>query len=84
MWREILIEAWLSLRRNPSRSVLTMLGIVWGITAVTLLLAYGDGFQHVMVGLFENFSKTAVIAFPGQTSLQAGGERAGKRTSGDI
>jgi putative ABC transport system permease protein len=61
-----------------------MLGIVWGITAVTLLLAYGDGFQHVMVGLFENFSKTAVIAFPGQTSLQAGGERAGKRTSGDI
>jgi putative ABC transport system permease protein len=79
MKREILIQAWISLLRNPTRSVLTMLGIVWGIAAVTLLLAYGDGFQHVMVGLFDNFSKTAVIAFPGQTSMQAGGERAGRR-----
>jgi putative ABC transport system permease protein len=83
MWREILIQAWISLRRNPSRSFLTMLGIVWGIAAVTLLLAYGDGFQNVMVGLFENFSKTAVIAFPGQTSMQAGGERAGHRIQFD-
>ena len=79
MKREILIQAWISLLRNPTRSLLTMLGIVWGIAAVTLLLAYGDGFQNVMVGLFENFSKTAVIAFPGQTSMQAGGERAGRR-----
>ena len=73
MWREILIQAWISLRRNPTRSFLTMLGIVWGIAAVTLLLAYGDGFQSVMLSLFENFSKTAVIAFPGQTSMPAGG-----------
>ena len=79
MWKEILVQAWISLRRNPTRSVLTMLGIVWGIAAVTLLLAYGNGFQTVMVGLFENFSKTCIIAFPGQTSMQAGGERAGKR-----
>ena len=83
MWREILIQAWISLRRNPTRSLLTMLGIVWGIAAVTLLLAYGDGFQNVMVGLFENFAKTAVIAFPGQTSMQVGGERAGHRIQFD-
>ena len=83
MWKEILVQAWISLRRNPTRSLLTMLGIVWGIAAVTLLLAYGDGFQNVMVGLFENFSKSAVIAFPGQTSMQAGGERAGKRIQFD-
>lgn len=83
MRREILIQAWISLLRNPTRSVLTMLGIVWGIAAVTLLLAYGDGFQNVMVGLFENFAKTAVIAFPGQTSMQVGGERAGRRIQFD-
>jgi putative ABC transport system permease protein len=83
MWREVLIQAWISLRRNPTRSFLTMLGIVWGIAAVTLLLAYGDGFQNVMVGLFENFAKTAVIAFPGQTSMQVGGERAGRRIQFD-
>lgn len=79
MWKEILAQAWMSLRRNPTRSLLTMSGIVWGIAAVTLLLAYGNGFQTVMVGLFQNFSKTCVIAFPGQTSMQAGGERAGKK-----
>ncbi|MGO9241719.1 MAG: ABC transporter permease [Bryobacteraceae bacterium] len=83
MWSDILIQAWIALRRNPTRSLLTLLGIVWGIAAVTLLLAYGDGFQNVMVGLFENFSKTAVIAFPGQTSLQIGGERAGRRIQFD-
>jgi putative ABC transport system permease protein len=78
MLREILIQAWDALRRNPLRSLLTMLGIVWGIAAVTLLMAYGDGFRGVMVSIFNNFSKSVVIAFPGQTSQQAGGERAGK------
>lgn len=77
--KEILIQAWDALRRNPTRSLLTMTGIVWGIAAVTLLIAYGSGFRTLMVGVFQNFSKTAVIAFPGQTSMQAGGERAGKR-----
>jgi len=79
MWKEILAQAWISLRRNPTRSFLTMSGIVWGIAAVTLLLAYGNGFQVVFMDLFQNFSKTCVIAFPGQTSMQAGGERAGKK-----
>jgi len=79
MLAEILLQAWDSLRRNPLRSVLTMLGIVWGIAAVTLLLAYGQGFRELMIRTFQNFSKSAVIIFPGQTSMQAGGERAGRR-----
>jgi putative ABC transport system permease protein len=79
MGREILIQAWDALRRNPTRSLLTMLGIIWGIAAVTLLMAYGSGFRTVMVRCFTNFARTAVIMFPGQTSEQAGGERAGRR-----
>ncbi len=79
MLREILLQAWDSLRRNPTRSLLTMLGIVWGIASVTLLMAYGSGFRTLMIGVFQNFSKSAVIVFPGQTSAQAGGERAGRR-----
>ena len=79
MIREILFQAWDSLRRNPTRSLLTMLGIVWGIAAVTLLMAYGDGFRFLMVRTFQGFSKSAIIAMPGQTSEQAGGERAGRR-----
>ena len=79
MLSEILFQAWNALKRNKLRSFLTMLGIVWGIVAVTVLIAYGNSFRSVLVGAFDAFGKTAVICWPGQTSEQAGGERAGKR-----
>jgi putative ABC transport system permease protein len=78
MLREILIQSWQALRRNKTRSFLTMLGIVWGIAAVALLVAYGSGMRSVIVTAFDAFGKGAVIAWPQQTSEQAGGERAGK------
>lgn len=79
MIAEICRQAWDALRRSPTRSFLTMLGIVWGIAAVTLLMSYGSGFRGLMIRTFQNFSKSAIIMFPGQTSDQAGGERAGRR-----
>ncbi len=79
MLREILIQAWIALRRNPTRSLLTMAGIVWGIVTVTLLIAYGNGFRYALVRAFDSFGRSAVVCWPGQTSEQAGGERAGRR-----
>ncbi|MFQ5662451.1 MAG: ABC transporter permease [Terriglobia bacterium] len=79
MFSEMFRQAWEALRRNRLRSFLTMLGIVWGIVAVTLLIAYGSSFRGVLVAGFDAFGKSAVICWPGQTSEQAGGERAGKR-----
>src|SRR5215475_223080 len=55
-----------------------MSGISWGIVAVTLLLSYGSGFRSVLMYTFEVFGKGAVVCWPGTTSEQAGGERAGK------
>src|SRR2546422_3122804 len=78
MLREVFHQAWESLKRNRLRSVLTMLGIVWGIVAVTLLIAYGNSFRFVLVDGFNAFGRSAVICWPGHTSEQAGGERAGK------
>jgi putative ABC transport system permease protein len=78
MLTEIFKEAWIALGRNRVRSLLTMTGISWGIVAVTLLLSYGSGFRSVLLYTFEVFGKAAVIAWPGTTSEQAGGERAGK------
>src|SRR4029450_934287 len=40
--REILLQSLTNLRRNRVRSLLTMLGIVWGIVAVSVLMAYGS------------------------------------------
>jgi putative ABC transport system permease protein len=76
---EILRQSLQALKRSPLRSFLTMLGIVWGIVTVALLIAYGAGFRSVIVTSFDAFGKSVVICWPGQTSEQAGGERAGRR-----
>jgi len=78
MFTDIFKQAWTALGRNPVRSFLTMSGISWGIVAVTLLLSYGSGFRSVLMYTFEVFGKGAVVCWPGTTSEQAGGERAGK------
>src|SRR6266404_8352519 len=79
MLRQIMHDAWTSLTRSRVRTLLTLLGIVWGIVAVTMLIAYGTGFRTVLMRSFEAFGKSAVIVWPGQTSEQAGGQRAGKK-----
>jgi putative ABC transport system permease protein len=76
---EIIYEAWIALKRNRTRSALTMLGIVWGIATVTLLIAYGNSFRSILVNGFNAFGKGAVICWPQQTSEQPGGQRAGKK-----
>jgi putative ABC transport system permease protein len=79
MLYEIIREAGIALRRNVTRSLLTMLGIVWGIATVTLLIAYGSSFRSILVHGFDAFGKSVVICWPQQTSEQPGGQRAGKK-----
>jgi len=76
---ELVAQSWGNLLRNRTRSLLTMLGIVWGIVAVALLMSYGGGFRRALVRAFDAFGRSAVVIWPGQTSEQAGGERAGRR-----
>ena len=76
IWREALV----GLVRNRVRAGLSMLGISWGIVSVVMLLAYGEGFNQALLRGFKGaFGDGVTVVFPGQTSLQAGGERAGKR-----
>jgi putative ABC transport system permease protein len=79
MLLQIIRDAWHALLRGRVRSALTMLGIVWGIVTVTLLISYGSGFRHALVSSFNAFGSGAVICWPGQTSEQAGGQRAGQK-----
>jgi putative ABC transport system permease protein len=77
---EICREALFGLVRNRVRAGLSMLGISWGIVSVVMLLAYGEGFnQALLTGFKGAFGDGVTVMFPGQTSMQAGGERAGKR-----
>ncbi|HEV3056706.1 MAG TPA: ABC transporter permease [Vicinamibacterales bacterium] len=78
--RSIVSEAFLGLYHHRFRAALSMLGISWGIISVVVLLAYGNGFGGALDAGFRGaFSDGTVVVWPGQTSLQAGGERAGKR-----
>lgn len=77
MNRDLLQQAVSAMRHDLSRTLLTMAGMAWGIATVVLLLAYGNGFGRAIENIFESFGATAVGVFPGRTSQQAGGNKAG-------
>src|SRR4030095_3020324 len=72
-------EAITGLLRNRVRAGLSMLGISWGIVSVVMLLAYGEGFnQAILRGFKGAFGDGVSVMWPGQRSVEAGGERGGK------
>src|SRR5580692_224640 len=77
MFGELSRQACNALKHNRRRTVLTMLGMAWGIATVVLLLAYGSGFQSALMIAFRTFGGNLVAIFPGRTSIQAGGTKAG-------
>ncbi len=79
--KELISQGWQALMRNRMRSVLTMLGIVWGLASVVILLAYGQGLGGGVLHAFMNMGNNVIVMWPGQTSLQAGGQRAGKKVN---
>ncbi len=80
LFKEIVGQAASALIAHRFRASLTMVGIAWGIVTVVLLMAYGNGFHDaLMVGFRNAFSDGTFLVRNGQTSLQAGGERAGRR-----
>jgi putative ABC transport system permease protein len=87
MHRDLLTQAFAAMRHDLRKTILTMLGMAWGIATVVLLLAYGEGFGRAITTIFESFGAKAVGVFPGRTSQQAGGNKAGVQirfTSEDI
>jgi putative ABC transport system permease protein len=77
--REIILQSLESLNRNRVRSILTMLGIVWGLVTVVLLLSYGRAVGDAAYEGFTGIGNNVIMAWGGQTSMQAGGERSGQK-----
>ncbi len=77
MKRDLLEQAYGAMRHDLRKTVLTMLGMAWGIATVVLLLAYGEGFNNAIHAIWDSYGATAVGIFPGRTSQQAGGNKAG-------
>src|SRR5215831_8996547 len=76
--REAIIQSFQNLRANKLRSFLTMFGILWGMISVVILSATGEGFRRGNDKVLRELGKNIGIVWGGRTSLQAGGERAGR------
>jgi putative ABC transport system permease protein len=77
MLRDIFGQAIEAMRHNGRRTAITIVGMAWGIATVVLLLAYGAGFGQAFENIFAQFGTNMIGVFPGRTSEQAGGAKAG-------
>ena len=77
MTRDLFAQAYAAMRHDLRKTVLTMLGMAWGIATVVLLLAYGEGFGRAIQAIWDSYGATAIGIYPGRTSQQAGGNKAG-------
>lgn len=62
-----------ALWRNKSRAFLTMLGVIIGVSSVSLLIAIGDGLRLLVVEQFDAFGANNVFIAPGEIFGEGGG-----------
>jgi putative ABC transport system permease protein len=77
-FRDLLQDTVATLWAHKRRTVLTMFGIAWGIISITVMVAAGEGLGAGIQKNQETFGKDVMIVFAGRTSMQAGGEQAGR------
>jgi putative ABC transport system permease protein len=67
------------LRGQKLRTFLTVCGIVWGTVAVSLLLAFGQGFHRQLIKDARGLGTDIVIAWPSRTSISYEGLGKGRQ-----
>ena len=77
MMKDLWHEAYSAMKHNRRRTMLTMLGMAWGIATVVMLLSYGDGFGQACTNIFATFGTKLMVMTPGRTSMQSGGQKSG-------
>jgi len=75
----IFSEAGQALKFNRRRSILTTTSLAWGVACFVILYSYGEGFHLALRTAFLQVGSDLILVYGGQTSTQAGGERAGRR-----
>lgn len=73
---ELLRVAFQALKTNKTRSALTMLGVVIGVTSVILLVSIGSGLKTYITQQLEDLGANALFVFPGELGI-GGGEEGG-------
>jgi len=65
-----------SLKRNPTRTLLTTLGIIIGIAAVITMMEIGNGSKSAIQTSLENMGANSIMVMPG-SMMGPGGARQG-------
>lgn len=66
--RHTFYSALTALRRNKSRSTLTILGIVIGITAIILVMSLGQGAQDLILKQVQGLGSKTIAIMPGRAA----------------
>jgi putative ABC transport system permease protein len=74
---QIVVEAFRSMMANRLRTLLTMLGIIIGITSVVLLLAVGDSMKRFIAKELEQLGTNMLFVSPGGDRAQQQRMRSG-------
>ncbi|MFA6432609.1 MAG: ABC transporter permease [Candidatus Paceibacterota bacterium] len=65
-WKHTLKTSLTGLSTNRSRSVLTIFGIVIGITAIMLVISLGAGAQELILGQVQGLGTNTIAVIPGR------------------
>lgn len=75
---DLIRDVFRTLWAHKLRTLLTMFGIAWGVVSIVLMTAAGEGLRVGQAKQAETLGRDVMIVFHGRTSLQAGGQRAGR------
>lgn len=65
-WRHVFKTSLTGLATNRSRSILTIFGIVIGITAIMLVISLGAGAQNLILGEVQGLGTQTIAVIPGE------------------
>jgi len=73
-WQEI----YSSIRKNKTRTAITIIGVMWGIFLLVVLLGAAKGVENKFNTLFGSFATNSVFVWAQQTSIPFKGFQEGK------
>ena len=79
MFMDFWCEIYESVKRKPSRTILTGIGISWGIFILIVLVGIGSGFERGVSKLFNGFSKSTTYVYASETSMGYKGAASGRK-----
>ena len=79
MFMDFWCEIYESVKRKPSRTILTGIGISWGIFILIVLVGIGSGFERGVFKLFNGFSKSTTYVHASETSMGYKGAASGRK-----